>query len=186
MNIHEDHWRQQHKTRNMNRLSGTRPEDVFHWADLEPPSHCKVLDIGVGTGGMARYLLGRGNEVWCYDLVNEASRCLPPRVYFTTHLPSVPPVDFAIAHLVLQHMAEDAVDELLHGIRLTAGGVFAFQTMMMAGLDGRQHDFSRPVLWYTARAKAAGLEVVRCIELDDTPKRPYEYVWHYFHCRRAL
>lgn len=47
--------------------------------------------------------------------------------YHTTDLKSIPPVDFAICHLVFQHCTDLEIKRIIDQVNLTDEGIFSFQ-----------------------------------------------------------
>ena len=106
-------WNACHDVRHSGALSGSPPKEVLSHhqiADLMRPG-LTVLDIGVGLGGMARYLSAAGCVVDCLDVADKAAetvRGYARNFYIAKDIETLPSdeYDLAISMLVAQHMCE--------------------------------------------------------------------------------
>lgn len=115
-------------------LSGSDPEDVLGHHQLMSfiRPGLTVLDIGVGLGGMAKYLHSKGCVVDSMDVADKAEDTVRPyirRFYLADDIFSLSSdtYDLALSQLVAQHMCERNLrEQIKHVFRsLKSGGRFS-------------------------------------------------------------
>lgn len=130
------HWAEKHRWRDPFWLSGSDPQTTLRWhrVDDKLTEARRVLDIGVGTGGMAKYLHEAGHNVYCVDIVEDAfQNCKPHCDMFSdiAGLHHFRPLgmDLAICHLVAQCCSDDVLMDLLLAVlrHLHDGGILSIQ-----------------------------------------------------------
>lgn len=105
-------WNGVHVIRHDGALSGSPALEVLnHHRISRVWSREKILDIGVGLGGMAEYLHSQDCVVDCLDVADEAEKTVRPfcrRFYLAENIETLPSdeYDLAISMLVAQHMCE--------------------------------------------------------------------------------
>jgi hypothetical protein len=78
--------------------------------EIEPSAGARILDFGIGTGGMARYLKSQGYWVCSVDISPLAQlRVSGISDMVTSFDKEYPNTDIGIAHLVFQHMCDEDI-----------------------------------------------------------------------------
>lgn len=131
MTIGVDFWEAKHKTDDKLWLTGSGIRDHFkyHGIDASAFEGKTVLEIGVGLGIASRKMSRMCSKLYCSDISQEALDRVKSfsSTSLSADLASVPPVDFAICHLVFQHCTDDEVARIIQDVNLTENGVFSFQ-----------------------------------------------------------
>lgn len=116
-------------------LTGSPPKEVITRLDVRDEINeegSMILDVGVGLGLMARYLLDNGRKVDALDISSNAIERVKPFVNLTfvdaSQLPNLR-YSLIMHHLVAQHMSDKNLqDQIRHLVRsLKNGGVVALQ-----------------------------------------------------------
>ncbi len=112
-------------------ITDTPASDILGKHKLSKPSGKDVLLISVGRGTSVKDFVSLGNTVYVVDisptLVKEAVEYGAEKAVLTEMLSTLPPVDIAIAHLVLQHNHEDEVIRLINDTNIKDDGIGSFQ-----------------------------------------------------------
>ena len=123
-------WEDKHKHNNEYWLSNTNDYKYIldlHGIDINI-NNKKILDIGIGSGNLIRYLYSR-NIVFSCDISQNALNNVKDfsKTYLTHELNSIEPVDIAICNLVFQHCDDTEVQRILNDVQLNDSGFFTFQ-----------------------------------------------------------
>lgn len=114
-------WTAAHQHQQQSMLTFAAGSEICSLFQCSPQPGDRVLDVGIGGGQMARYLLELGATPISVDCVPEAFACLPDKVehHLISELASIPPLrcHYGICHLVAQHCDDAELRELLVGIR---------------------------------------------------------------------
>jgi SAM-dependent methyltransferase len=106
-------------------------KEVLKAHKLTKPKGQDVLIIGVGKSTAIRELVSAGNVVYAVDvsqkLLSIARTAGAKRIALSNDLSTLPRVDIAIAHLVLQHNIDDEVFRLINDVKLKDGGIGSYQ-----------------------------------------------------------
>ena len=131
-NYEQDKWNVNHRRVGdaKNFVTNTRLSEICGYHSIEIPVSKRVMDIGVGDGAAIRDLAGLKNETVAVDVSSEALekvRLNAYALYLTHRIHTIPPVDLAICHLVMQHNGEAEVLRIIEDVPLRPDGVFSFQ-----------------------------------------------------------
>lgn len=112
-------------------ISDTDLEGILAAHALDTPKNKDVLIIGVGWGKAIKELVAHNNRVYAVDvserLLNAATEMGAKQVFLSSDMSKAPPVDLAIAHLVLQHNTEDEIFRLINEVNLKPNGFASYQ-----------------------------------------------------------
>lgn len=113
-------------------ITDTSAQEILDKHLLPEIKNQSVLLISVGRGASVKGFVDMGNTVYAVDisptLVKEANEEFgATKAVLTEKLSTLPPVDLAIAHLVLQHNHEDEIIRLINETNLKKNGVGSFQ-----------------------------------------------------------
>lgn len=160
-------WDTVHNTKNNNWIANSNPVKVFELYKISPPVGKTVLDIGVGSGSMAKYLFSLKNKVICVDIYSTAlSKIhLPVVKLLIGDLQKSPKVDMAIMHLVIQHCEDKMVKFLLNNIPLNGGGAIYMQS---CGEEGKEISTDLDMLYFRSYPYLSAL-------IDATNKQIIEH-----------
>lgn len=209
-------WADKHRRQDGEALSGEDPMVVLKRLDLielvcQPNlaarHSLRILDVGVGTGVMAKYLTDLGHEVIGIDICGEAAECMPGSEF--CHVDSLVPkdvgllegilrlgefrsyeADIAICHLVAQHCTNEELAHLLKQLRphIRPGGVFAIQyasfpVVHRGKLDDGFLHIERSDVEFGHIMEMCGYtgEAVGTEMFPVTPKRAVPHYWIYMH-----
>jgi hypothetical protein len=129
-NDKEAFWNNKHSKNDKYWLSGSPPNRVINQHNVEPEFEActSFLDIGVGMGSMIRYVKSKQKKVYACDISQVAlDRIGGIADGVSIDLTTLPPVDLAVCHLVLQHCDDETFTKIINGVRLNPGGVLTFQ-----------------------------------------------------------
>jgi SAM-dependent methyltransferase len=127
-------WQELHREQNIDRLTGSDPEQVLAMHGLTRPHGKRIADIGYGTGTMARFLAS-DNEVVSFDIARIDGVQPIERLGETRF-------DIGICHLVAQHNPPEDIHMLVP--RLRPGGRFSIQ---FAAIEGRGNEKQGELDW---------------------------------------
>jgi SAM-dependent methyltransferase len=131
----QEFWDTQHRQNSRYWLTDSIPAHVLAQHRVGRPTNKRVMDIGVGTGGLVTYLAKYGNTMIACDISPVALERVryTAQVVLPKDLLTVEPVDLAICHLVFQHCVDATMFEIIRNVRLTETGLFSFQFAYLAG-----------------------------------------------------
>ena len=91
-------------------------------------SNLEILDIGIGMGHLVKYL-SKNNTVYATDISTTALERVKDisKIYKTTEIKNIEPVDIAISNLVFQHCDDAEVKRIIKDVNLKDEGYFSFQ-----------------------------------------------------------
>ena len=145
-------WNACHRAQHEGALSGSDAEEVLRHhriADMIRPG-LVVLDIGVGLGGMSRYLHSRGCIVDALDVADVAEktvRAYVSRFYVAADIETLTAntYDLAISMIVAQHMCERNLREQIKhvGRALKPGGLFSLH--LAGATEGPLNNLPGPI-----------------------------------------
>lgn len=125
-------WEEKHSRSDNDWLTGTHISKLLNYyklniADLKDKS---ILEIGVGLGYCTREFKALATELYCCDISQIALdrvKQYAKQTFISADLKKSPPVDMAIAHLVLLHCDDTEVFRIINDVNLTDDGKFYFQ-----------------------------------------------------------
>lgn len=119
-----------------NRVTDTTLEEALKHHSLDLANIKTVLVVGVGRGAAIKSLVERGKTVYATDISSKlVARGLEfgaTKAALSTQMNTLPPVDLALAHLVLQHNVEPEVQRLINDVQLTPNGFGSYQYSTLA------------------------------------------------------
>jgi SAM-dependent methyltransferase len=126
-------WENKHYSDDVYWLTGTPLSCILNYHNLKNEYfyNKSFLEIGVGSGTLAKDLRPTVMEYHCCDISENALRNLPEEVnskWLTRDLNKIPPVDIALCHLVFQHCDDDEVCRIIEDVNLKDGGTFLIQS----------------------------------------------------------
>ncbi len=128
-----DFWEQKHAKKDEYWLTDSKPEEVLrmHAVQTEFKNCRSFLDIGVGFGGMSRYVKSQGKHLISTDISKTALenlKSVSDEVFLIDHVSESAPVDLAVCHLVFQHCNDDTIVEIMNAVRVADdGGILSVQ-----------------------------------------------------------
>ena len=130
-----EQWNQ--RSVSLDRVTDTSLEDILAHHSLELTDSIEtVLVLGVGRGAAIRSLVERGKTVYSTDisgrLVKVGLEFGASKSVLSSEINSLPPVDLALCHLVLQHNIEPEVERLINDVNLTSNGIGSYQYSTLA------------------------------------------------------
>jgi len=149
----------------------------FHSLTLDDFVARDVLEIGVGKGHATKSLSGITKTLHCCDISDVALRgirSVATKVWPTSALQDIPPVDIAFAHLVLHHCIDSEVLRIINSVNLKPGGFFVFQHPQLKDgivtervqrecIDDGSHNF-RPVAHMESLIQQTNKRLISCTE----------------------
>lgn len=128
-------WEDKHQSQDRYWLTDSKPEEVLKMHNLEKEfKECRsFLDIGVGFGGMTRYVKSVPKKfVYSSDISQSAldrlSSISDQTVLIQDISKSIEPVDLAVCHLVLQHCDNETMTHILNDVPLKSdSGILSVQ-----------------------------------------------------------
>lgn len=121
----------------LDRVTDTSLQEVLGCHSLTLNNNIKtVLVVGVGRGGAIKSLVERGKTVYATDisskLVDLGLKCGATKAVLSPDMKTLPPVDLALCHLVLQHNMEQEVQRLINDANLNKDGFGSYQYSTLA------------------------------------------------------
>lgn len=112
-------WEQIHESRNLTWLTDSDPVKVLQMHNFVPLAGMRILDFGVGIGGMARYLKSIGCWICSVDISHLALLRVSGILDLILDWESdYPETDYGIAHLVFQHMCDEDVVKVVKRMKI--------------------------------------------------------------------
>jgi len=129
-------WEEQHRKANVLWLTHSNPLNVIRTHGLTISPDVRVLDIGVGSGGFARWCHRQGNKVVSCDISEKALDKVKDvaDTVLIDDIGSIGVVDLAVCHLVFQHCTDEQILHILNNVRLSHRGLFSFQYANKVGM----------------------------------------------------
>jgi D-arabinose 1-dehydrogenase-like Zn-dependent alcohol dehydrogenase len=120
----------------LDRVTDTSLDEVLGYHSLKLSNINTVLVIGVGRGAAIKSLVERGKTVYATDisrkLVEVGMNFGATKAVLSPQMNTLPPVDLALCHLVVQHNVEPEVERLINDVNLNANGFGSYQYSTLA------------------------------------------------------
>jgi SAM-dependent methyltransferase len=133
-------WEEKHARSDSDWLTGTDIQKLMKYYDItfNDLDDKVILEIGVGLGHCARAFKARAKKLFCCDISQTALdhvKEYADQLFLSKDLKNSPPVDIAIAHLVLLHCDDEETLRIINDVNLNEEGKFLFQ---FSGLQNDQ------------------------------------------------
>jgi len=114
-------WEDKHSTKDKYWLTDSNAQEVLKMHGVLPEfGKCKTfLDVGVGFGGMTKYVKAKKKHVTSTDISRTALdhlKDVPDKTILINEVSSVEPVDLAVCHLVLQHCNNETITKIMNDV----------------------------------------------------------------------
>jgi len=200
-------WNACHKTQEIGPLTGSDPVLVLKYHALREVAFegLTVLDIGIGLGGMCRYLTKMGaivDSMDVADLAEGAVHGIARHFYLASNAQSLPRAeyDLAISHLVAQHQWDAQLRDQIADVyaALKPGGTFslhlaAFEPAKGELNDRMEFDIPRGMDGSMGRTREYAFGMIRevlgggysAVEVGKQMDWPhYQSYWYFVHIKK--
>lgn len=114
-------WEKKHSVKDKYWLTDSNPQQVLKMHGVLPEfEKCKTfLDVGVGFGGMTKYVKGKKKHVTSTDISQTALdnlKDVSDKTILITEVSSIEPVDLAVCHLVFQHCNDETITAIMNDV----------------------------------------------------------------------